>query len=111
MVAKGARGIGGTPGPEGRNPGHSPRPFGAAGELANPKGDAEQWQSGSEYETLRHHLEAAYAATEAALVEEESEAGPKRCRRSPRSHAAIIPSEALHSVADCSLPPEAMPIL
>jgi hypothetical protein len=76
VVAKGARSIGGTPGPEGRNPGHSPRPFGAAGDLANPKGDKEQWQSGSEYETLRHHLEAAYAATEAALVEEASEVVP-----------------------------------
>jgi hypothetical protein len=42
---------------------------GMAGELAALKGDAHQWLEGPEYEALRHRLEAAHAATEAALVE------------------------------------------
>jgi hypothetical protein len=33
------------------------------------KGDATHWLTGPEYATLRHPLEAAHAATEAALVE------------------------------------------
>jgi hypothetical protein len=39
------------------------------GELAALKGDAQQWLEGPEYEALRLRLEAAHAATEAALVE------------------------------------------
>jgi len=42
---------------------------GMAGELATFKGDATQWLSGPEYTALRHRLEAAHAAAEAALVE------------------------------------------
>jgi hypothetical protein len=39
------------------------------GELAALKGDAIQWLEGPEYEAPRLRLEAAHAATEAALVE------------------------------------------
>jgi hypothetical protein len=39
------------------------------GELAALKGDATHWLTGAEYATLRHRLEAAHAAVEAALVE------------------------------------------
>ena len=39
------------------------------GELAALKGDATHWLTESEYATLRHRLEAAHAAVEAALVE------------------------------------------
>jgi hypothetical protein len=39
------------------------------GELAALKGDATHWLTGSEYAALRHRLEAAHAAAEAALVE------------------------------------------
>ena len=42
---------------------------GMAGELAALKADAHQWLKGPEYEALRLRLEAAHAATEAALVE------------------------------------------
>ena len=42
---------------------------GMVGELAALKGDAHQWLEGPEYEALRLRLEAAHAATEAALVE------------------------------------------
>ena len=42
---------------------------GMAGELAALKGDATHWLTGAEYATLRHRLEAAHAAAEAALVE------------------------------------------
>ena len=42
---------------------------GMAGELAALKGDAHQWLDGPEYEALRHRLEAAHAAAEAAMVE------------------------------------------
>jgi hypothetical protein len=42
---------------------------GVVGELAALKGDANHWLTDPEYATLRHHLEAAYAAAEAALVE------------------------------------------
>jgi hypothetical protein len=39
------------------------------GELAALKGDAAQWLTDPEYAALRLRLEAAHAATEAALVE------------------------------------------
>jgi hypothetical protein len=39
------------------------------GELAALKGDATHWLTDPQYATLRHRLEAAYAAAEAALVE------------------------------------------
>jgi hypothetical protein len=39
------------------------------GELAALKGDATHWLTDPEYATLRHRLEAAHAAVEAALVE------------------------------------------
>jgi hypothetical protein len=39
------------------------------GELAALKGDASHWLTGQEYSALRHRLEAAHAAAEAALVE------------------------------------------
>jgi hypothetical protein len=42
---------------------------GLVGELAALKGDATHWLTDPEYATLRHRLEAAHAATEAALVE------------------------------------------
>ena len=42
---------------------------GIAGELASLKGDATQWLPGPEYEAMRHRLENAHAAAEAALVE------------------------------------------
>jgi hypothetical protein len=42
---------------------------GVVGELAALKGDANHWLTDPAYATLRHHLEAAYAAAEAALVE------------------------------------------
>jgi hypothetical protein len=43
---------------------------GLVGELAALKGDATHWLTEPEYATLRHRLEAAYAAAaEAALVE------------------------------------------
>jgi len=40
-----------------------------AGELAALKGDATHWLTEPEYAALRHRLEAAHAAVEAALVE------------------------------------------
>jgi hypothetical protein len=39
------------------------------GELAALKGDATHWLTEPEYATLRHRLETAHAAVEAALVE------------------------------------------
>jgi hypothetical protein len=42
---------------------------GLVGELAALKADATQWLTEPEYEVLRYRLEAAHAATEAALVE------------------------------------------
>jgi len=42
---------------------------GLAGELAALKGDAAHWLKGPEYETLKHRLEDAHAAVEAALIE------------------------------------------
>ena len=39
------------------------------GKLASLKGDATHWLTDPEYATLRHRLEAAHAAAEAALVE------------------------------------------
>ena len=41
---------------------------GIAGELATLKADT-RWLKGPEYEALRHRLEAAHAAAEAAVVE------------------------------------------
>jgi hypothetical protein len=42
---------------------------GMAGELAALKADAYQWLTGSKYAALRHRIEDAHAAVEAALVE------------------------------------------
>ena len=42
---------------------------GLVGELAALKGGATHWLTEPEYATLRHRLEAAHAAAEAALVE------------------------------------------
>ena len=42
---------------------------GMAGELAALRADAYYWLTGSEYAALRHRLEDAHAAVEAALVE------------------------------------------
>ena len=42
---------------------------GMVGELAALKADAHHWLTGAEYSALRHRLEAAHAAAEAALVE------------------------------------------
>jgi hypothetical protein len=42
---------------------------GLAGELAALKADAHHWLTDPEYAALRHRLEAAHAAVEAALVE------------------------------------------
>jgi hypothetical protein len=42
---------------------------GLAGELAALKGDATHWLEGPEYATLKHRLEDAHAAVEAALIE------------------------------------------
>ena len=42
---------------------------GLVGELAALKADATHWLEGPEYAALRHRLEAAHAAAEAALVE------------------------------------------
>jgi hypothetical protein len=44
-------------------------PSALVGELAALKGDATHWLTDPGYAALRHHLEAANAATEAALVE------------------------------------------
>jgi hypothetical protein len=42
---------------------------GVVGELAALRADAYHWLTGSEYAALRHRLEDAHAAVEAALVE------------------------------------------
>ena len=42
---------------------------GLVGELATLKGDATHWLTDPEYAVLRYRSEAAYAASEAALVE------------------------------------------
>jgi len=42
---------------------------GLVGELAALKADAHHWLTGPEYAALRHRLESAHAAAEAALVE------------------------------------------
>jgi hypothetical protein len=42
---------------------------GMAGELAALKAEAYHWLTGSEYAALRHRLQDAHAAVEAALVE------------------------------------------
>jgi hypothetical protein len=42
---------------------------GLVGELAALKGDATHWLTDPEYAVLRHRLEAAHAAAEAALIE------------------------------------------
>jgi len=42
---------------------------GLAGELAALKADATHWLTDPEYNTLRHRLEYAHAAVEAALIE------------------------------------------
>jgi hypothetical protein len=39
------------------------------GEIAALKGDANHWLEGPEYATLKHRLEYAHAAVEAALIE------------------------------------------
>jgi hypothetical protein len=40
-----------------------------AADLGRMKADANHWLEGSEYAALRHRLEAAHAAVEAALIE------------------------------------------
>ena len=40
-----------------------------AGDLSRTKADANHWLAGPEYEALRHRLEDAHAAVEAALIE------------------------------------------
>jgi hypothetical protein len=42
---------------------------GVVGELASLKADARHWLEGPEYATLKHRLENAHAAVEAALIE------------------------------------------
>jgi hypothetical protein len=42
---------------------------GLVGEIAALKGDATHWLTDPEYAVLRHRLEAAHAAAEAALIE------------------------------------------
>ena len=42
---------------------------GMAGELVALKGDAAHWLEGPEYAVLKHRLEDAHAAVEAALIE------------------------------------------
>ena len=44
-------------------------PSGVVGEIAALKRDATHWLTDPEYAALRHRLEAAHAAAEAALVE------------------------------------------
>jgi hypothetical protein len=41
---------------------------GLVGEIAALKGDANHWLKGPEYATLKHRLEYAHAAVEAALI-------------------------------------------
>ena len=48
---------------------HCPRPLSAGRKLVALKGDASHWLTDSEYAALRHRLEPAHAAVEAALVE------------------------------------------
>jgi hypothetical protein len=45
---------------------------GLVGELAALKADTHHWLTGAEYAALGHHLEAAHAAAEAALVVQRS---------------------------------------
>jgi hypothetical protein len=58
----------GTPRPEGRSHGHGSRSLRPSRELAALKADAHHWLTDPEYATLRHRLEVAHVATEAALV-------------------------------------------
>jgi hypothetical protein len=55
-----------------------------AGELAALKADAYQWLTGSEYAALRHRLEDAHAAVEAALEEARHRARLNEERDKPR---------------------------
>jgi hypothetical protein len=57
---------------------------GMSGELAALKADAYQWLTGSEYAALRHRLEDAHAAVEAALVEARRRARLNEERGKPR---------------------------
>src|SRR5829696_1765266 len=66
---------------------------GLVGELAALKGDAAHWLTGPEYAALRHRLEAAHAAAEAALVE---------ARRRARSEGPCFTGR---SRARCAPPP------
>jgi hypothetical protein len=55
---------------------------GLVGELAALKADSAHWLTDPEYNALRHRLEAAHAAAEAALVQ--SSPGPLRRRETIR---------------------------
>jgi hypothetical protein len=57
------------------------------GELAALKGDATHWLTDPEYATLRHRLETAHAAVEAALVEARRR---MRLNEDPRSPVAEL---------------------
>jgi hypothetical protein len=57
------------------------------GELAALKGDATHWLTEPEYATLRHRLETAHAAVEAALVEARRR---MRLNEDPRSPVAEL---------------------
>ena len=51
---------------------------GLAGELAALKADAQHWLIGPEYAALKHRLEDAHAAVEAALVRGSAQGAPQR---------------------------------
>jgi hypothetical protein len=57
---------------------------GMAGELAALRADAYHWLTGSEHAALRHRLEDAHAAVEAALVEARRRARLNEERDKPR---------------------------
>jgi hypothetical protein len=57
---------------------------GMAGELAALKADAYHWLTGPEYAALRHRLEDAHAAVEAALVEARRRARLNEDRNKPQ---------------------------
>jgi hypothetical protein len=60
--------VDGSTRPEGRNQDTARDLSGLVGELATLKADARHGLTGAEYASLRHRLEAAHTATEAALV-------------------------------------------
>ena len=70
MVAEGVRFVKGSPRSEGREQGYSPRPLQCSPRAGGPEWrDAHHWLKGPEYAALRHRLENAHAAVEAALIE------------------------------------------